>query len=72
MDDYPSKFSRLEKIERAMFSNPRATGQNREGSTQAMLGWMKIDSYKKKTRKTWRSYEAMDRFAQPVGRSDRE
>jgi len=23
MDDYPSKFSRLEKIERAMFSNPR-------------------------------------------------
>lgn len=72
MDDYPSKFSRLEKIERAMFSNPRGDGQNREGSTQAMLGWMKIDSYKKKTRKTWRSYEAMDRFAQPVGRSDRE
>ena len=24
MDDDPSKFSRLEKIERAMFSNPRA------------------------------------------------
>jgi hypothetical protein len=72
MDDDPSKFSRLEKIEHAMFSNPRGDRPESRGIDSAILGWMKIDSYKKKTRKTWRSYEAMDRFAQPVGRSDRE
>jgi hypothetical protein len=65
-------FRGLKKLNAQYFRTQGATGQNREGSTQAMLGWMKIDSYKKKTRKTWRSYEAMDRFAQPVGRSDRE